>query len=106
MSDKLEDLPSDEEAQMSDQQRKVLNRYAGGEDDDAPGGRSSKGSSWTDGGKWKIIGLLAVAFLLLSNSYTMELLNKAPYFGGSSMTVTLLATIIFIIIAAIVVMFL
>lgn len=96
--DSLDTLPLEEnEKDLAPQQQQLMDKYLG-----APAGESGS----KDGEKWKYIGYAVIAFLLLSNPWVQDLLNKAPYLGGNNLKVLALTTVIFAVLMMIINFFL
>lgn len=100
--DSLQELPIDDKSQLGDREKDVMDKYLGSNNS----ATKNTYSKWSDTSKWKIIGCMAVAFLILANPWAQSLFNKLPYFGENKLKGTIVSLVIFIILAIIIVMFL
>lgn len=103
--DALDQLPvSDDDSSESQASgsEAVMNKYF-----EPKSSTSSKDSAspWKSVDKWKIVGMAAVAFLVLANPWTQGMLSQVPYFGGNDMTTMVLSLLLFVILMIAIVMF-
>jgi len=97
--DKLTDLPPTQ-SPSTPAEEAVMNQFFG------PPGEPAKTTSRFGRIEWKLLGATALLFVLLANPWSDLLLCKVPYCGGSMMTSLITKTVLFVIILAILYMFL
>lgn len=91
--DKLDDLPTKEDANISPQEKMLISRFFGKGDADS-GSASSSGSGKKN--KWKFMGYVMVAFVLLANPWVDKIFDMVPKCDSSITKLAMKALIFFI----------
>ncbi len=94
--DKLTDLPP-KQSSSTPAEDAVMNQFFG---------PPTESTSRFGRIEWKLLGATALLFVLLANPWIDLILCKVPYCGGSQMTSLATKTVLFVIILAVLYMFL
>ena len=97
--DKLADLPP-KQSPSTPAEDAVMNQFFG------PSDEPSKSTSKFSRIEWKLLGATALLFVLLANPWVDKLLCKVPYCGESQISSLATKTVLFVIILAVLYMFL
>ncbi len=96
--DKLDDLPTSDDENLSPQEEDTMKRYF-----DVNDNTSSKKKKWNI--DWKFIGICVILFIILANPWVDGIFCKIPYCGENGLMLLFVKALIFAILLILVQIF-
>jgi len=96
--DKLDDLPTSDDENLSPQEEDTMKRYFDVNDNTSPSKKK-----WTI--DWKFVGICVILFIILANPWVDGLFCKIPYCGENNLMLLFVKALIFAILLILVQIF-